>query len=179
MLEQDHANIRFSVHCPNENLCSNTGSYGEKIDGFDPIVWHEVQCEFCYENKTSMFNMANYSDGFNLNERVTKDMLDVMLQNAAIDSTGLMGDTVTLTVRTLEKDYHNIPTREAHGKLVAVFKLDNKVHDEQYFTIHGKGRCLKHKVFDKKGKVIANLKEGTYLLFDGDMVGSHVVMKVE
>jgi hypothetical protein len=180
MLERVHANIKFEgVECPNKSQCSNTGSYGVQVyddsDDFNTGLWHEVQCEFCYENKTSVFNMANYSDGFSLDQKVTKDLLQTMLDNSCIDSKGL-GDMVNITIRTAEKEYKNIPTKEAHGKIVAVFKLDDVVRDEQYFTIHGKGRCLKHKVFDVDGKQIADLRYGSYLLFEGSMVGSHIVM---
>jgi hypothetical protein len=69
MLAQEYANIRYEVHCPD---CKNEGGWNEPIlediisdgDGIAREVWNSEpqQCQFCCENKSSIFNGGTLGD---------------------------------------------------------------------------------------------------------------------
>jgi hypothetical protein len=168
-LEQVYANIKYEVNCPNSKDCNNKGAYleqyqcgeirdeetGEIID----IDWdlQPCQCQFCYENKSSVFNGG------------TVGVFDVQ---------GLIETFGPFDVSPIELRFDGIQVSsynklsDMHGKRVVAFKQVEAKENarnqtkELFFDFAFEGRCIGRCIFNRKGqKHDIDLSTFKYLYF--------------
>jgi len=151
-LEQAYANIRYSIACPNERDCNNKGAYAEHIprDVIDDDTGEYIsrdydidysQCQFCYENKSSIFNGGTVGE---------------------FDGTGIIenlkqGDMSSFKLRLNHEEvesYNDI--KKMHGKRIAVFEQTETIgkpgDKTLIYKFHRQGRCIGKYIFNIKGE---------------------------
>lgn len=185
-MDQEFANIRFEIHCPNESDCMNEGYYQEAIahDIYDDDTGQVLgqdwefdiqQCQFCFENPSSIYRGG------------TDNLIDL----TGIAEYGIKPRDIRPV--EINIDGHNCESFQTlesmHGNHIAIFKVVNTSkervdynNEDQYsfeYEYFNCGFCLGDRIFllEEEKQHLIDLDSFKFFYIPGKIVSKDATLR--